>query len=266
MPAATGPVWHHLGQVPDQSTRRRGVATMDQTTSTGAPSRPAGRPLPPPAAAPAITPRYGWQAARYAVWTLPVYALARMWLALLARPDPAADPAGWVARVTGDGYQRGQLLAGVGGELLALVALVAIAALVPGRGRRFAAAGALCGMAAVVLALPRLSVDAFVAPQLGRAAQDGAAAAVHWYQAASERTDLAASVGAGLLGLALVLLGVAAWRSGVLGRAEGLLLMVAGPALVAAHWYLPVLAPLGALPLLAAGVSIAWSAGRAASG
>lgn len=239
---------------------------MDQTASRrGWPARPAGISLPPPS--PEVPPalpgrRYGWQVARHAVWTLPVYALARLWLSLLPEPEPTGDPAAWAERVTGDGYVRGQVVAGIGGELLVLVGLVALAALVSGRGKRFAAAGLLAGLASVVLALPRLSMTAAAAPVLGEHAQGGEPVAAAWFEQLYARTEPAASVGAGLLGLALVLLGVAAWRSPSLGRAEGLLLVVAGPLLVAGHWYQPMLTPLGALPLLAAGVAIAWSGGR----
>jgi Amt family ammonium transporter len=220
--------------------------------------------LPPPSPDPPPTPavrRYGWQAARHLVWALPVYALGRMWLSLLEVPDPAGDPAAWADRVTDDGYQRGQVLAGINGQLLVLVGLVALAALVSGRGRRFAAVGLLAGLTAVVLALPRLSLAAFAAPVLGERAQDGAPVAAQWYEHMYARTGPAAFLGAGLLGLAFLLLGIAAWRCSSLGRADGLLLVAAGPLLVAGAWYQPMLTPLGALPLLAAGVSIAWSGG-----
>src|SRR5690606_16267818 len=136
------------------------------------------------------------------------------------------------------------------------------AALVAGRGRAFAVAGLLAGLTAVVLALPRWTVTGVVAPVLGRAVSGGDPAAGQWYEQVVTRTGPAAAAGAGLLGLAFVLLGIAAWRSRALGRTEGLLLVAAGPLLTAAAWYEPMLTPLGALPLSAAGVAIAWSAGR----
>ena len=234
---------------------------MDQTTSRAEPVSPAVAATGQPAAAPPVGP-YGLTLARRAMWTLPVYALGRMWLALVAEPDPAGDPPAWAARVTGDSYQRAHLVVGLAGELLVLVAVVALAALVAGRSRVLAVGGLLAGFAAAVLALPRWTATGIVAPVLGRAVSGGEPAAVRWYEQVLARTDPAATAAVGLLGLAFLLLGVAAWRSRTVGRAEGLLLVVAGPLLAAAAWYEPVLTPLGALPLLAAGLAIAWSAGR----
>ncbi|HEY8452932.1 MAG: hypothetical protein FWJ70_09715 [Micromonosporaceae bacterium] len=239
---------------------------MDQTTSRAEPVSPAVAATAQPAAAPpsavVVVRPSGSTLARHAMWTLPAYALGRMWLSLVAEPDPAGDPQAWAARVTGDAYQRAQLLVGLAGELLVLVAVVALAALVSGRGRVLASAGLLAGLAAAVLALPRWTATGVVAPVLGEAVSGRELDAAEWYGEILARTDPAAAVAGGLLGLAFVLLGTAGWRSRALGRAEGLLLVVAGPLLAAAAWYEPMLTPLGALPLLAAGLAIAWSAGR----
>lgn len=238
---------------------------MDQTTSRAEPVSPAvvtaGQPAAAPPAAVVVRP-YGSALARHAMWTLPAYALGRMWLSLVAEPDPAGDPQAWAARVTGDAYQRAHLAVGLAGELLVLVAVVALTALVAGRSRVLAVGGLLAGLVAAVLAVPAWTATGVVAPVLGRAVSGGEPAAVRWYEQILTRTDLGATAAAGLLGLAFVLLGIAAWRSRTLGRTEGLLLMMAGPLLAAAAWYEPMLTPLGALPLLAAGVAIAWSAGR----
>lgn len=206
-----------------------------------------------------------------AAWAVPAYAVVQLWEGLRSPPRPGTDPLGWAGRVTTEEYLRTELLAGLGGGILALVGLAAVAGLlVRGHSLVFTVAGALAGLAGVALVLPRLGVVAFTAPPAGQALLAGDPAAVELYRQAYDQAALPAQVGTVLLGVAWLVLGLAVWRSRVLGRADGLLLMLAAPLLSVTGFGVAGLAerlivPLGALLLAAGGIGIAWSgAGRSA--
>jgi hypothetical protein len=238
--------------------RRRGVG-LDGLLAGASP------PPPPRVEADPAWARATQRTARVAVWALPAYAIAYLWLSLTPAVDPVADPAGWVARVTEEGYLRLELLTGPGIVLLGLVALVALATLLAGaRGRGFAVVGLLVGLGAVALWLPRDGLAMFAAPTLAEQARGGQAAAADTYARMYERASELAVIGTGLFTVALVLFGVALWRSRVFSRGDGVLLILAAPLVGTAGLYLDLLVPLGALLLLAAGVGIGWQGGRAA--
>jgi hypothetical protein len=237
--------------------RRRGVG-LDGLLAGASP------PPPPRTEADPAWARATLRTARIAVWALPAYAVAYLWLSLTPALDPVADPAGWAARVTEDGYLRLHLLTGPGIILLGLVALVALATLLAGaRGRGFAAVGLLAALGAVALWLPRDGVAMFVAPTLAEQARGGRAAADTYARMYEQASELA-TIGTGLFTASLVLFGVALWRSRVFSRGDGVLLILAAPLVGTAGLYLELLLPLGALLLLAAGVGIGWQGGRAA--
>lgn len=239
--------------------RRRGVGLA------GLLSRSSSPPVPPPSdeADPAWA-RATLRTARIAVWALPVYAVAYLWVNLTPPMDPGGDPAAWAERVTAGGYAGTRLLTTAGVSLLGVVALVGLVTLLAGtRGRGFAVAGLLAGLAAVTLWLPVHGVRAFGGPALVQAAPDAPAAARSLAQLYQQTSGLVTTATV-LASLTWALLGVAIWRSRVLNRADGFLFVLAAPLLGVAGFYHHLLVPLGALLLLAAGVGIAWNSRRAA--
>jgi hypothetical protein len=241
--------------------RRRGVGLVGLLSG---PSSSAADPPTTDGADPAWA-RATLRTARVAVWALPVFAVAHLWLNVMPSTDPTADPAAWVDRVTASGYLATQLLTGPGISLLTLVALVGLATLLAGtRGRGFAAAGLLAGLAAVTLWLPRHGLSTFGGPALAEATTDGPATAAQSYVQMYEQAGGLVTTALILFSLAWLLLGMAVWRSRVFNRADGFLLVLAAPLLGVAGLYHDLLIPLGALLLLAAGMGIAWNGGRAA--
>lgn len=223
---------------------------------------------PPPREPTAVAPDPAWadglrRVARVALWALPLHAVAYLWLTLAGDRMPGSDPGGWAVQVAGPGYQRMQLLAGAGGWLLGLVAMVALAALLAGlRGRLLAAGGLLAGLAAGALLLPQVGVAAFGARAAGEATAAGRPAAAEVFTQAHGYAATPATVGLVLLTVAWLLFGLAVWCSRPLGRADGMLLLLAAPLLGVAGLYQP-LRVFGALLLLAAGIGLAWSGARA---
>jgi Amt family ammonium transporter len=178
------------------------------------------------AAQPAVLADPAWARAvrrfgRAAVWALPGCAAAL--LLHTVKPIPWADAAGtW----------------------LGLVGLVALAALLAGvRGRRFAVAGLLTGLAAGAAALLLLG------PGILGAAPAGPVAG---------RLTLA---GGGLAVLSGVLFGVAVLRSRVLDPADGGLLVLAALLGAGGLSFRP-LWTVGALLFLAGTLGLAWTAAR----
>lgn len=229
----------------------------------------AGRPASEPAAPPA-DPAW-WHSvrpvARIAVWALPGYAAVHLWWSLTRTPDSAAEPVAWAEAVAAPDYLRAQVLAGLGGSLLGLVALVTLVALLLGlRGRRIAVAALVTGLAAAVVLLPWFGLSLVSARTMAARVRDGATSAAGLYR--EMEADAAPMVVSGLLlaSIAWILLGLAVWRSGAFNRGDGLLLIIAGPLAGAGGLVAPILVPLGALLLLAAGLGIGWTATRLAAG
>lgn len=205
--------------------------------------------------------------ARAAAWALPAYALVYLWFTLAGTVEFGSEATGWSARVSSADYQRTQLLAGLGGWLLAMVAMVALSALLVGlRGRLLAGLGLLAGLTAAVLLLPQLGVTVFTARATGAAVADGDPAAAQVFAQAQGHGEEVAVAGVVLFSMAWLLFGLAVWRSRPLSRADGLLLVLAAPLLGVASLDVPMVGPLGALLLLAAGIGIAANGARALPG
>jgi Amt family ammonium transporter len=173
--------------------------------------------------------------ARLAIWALPAYAAVYGTATLGAG---GSEPS----------YLRADdavgVVMGIIAGWLGLVAALALAALLaPVRGHTSAIAGfaSVVAGAAVLLPIAGASVDSPAVWPSVRYLQ--------W-------TALA------LIGLGWQLLGWAVFRSRLFNRVDGVLLMLAGPLLVAGAVTFGPLRTVGALLLLAAGMGIAWTADR----
>ncbi|HEX2355788.1 MAG TPA: hypothetical protein VHI50_04960 [Micromonosporaceae bacterium] len=175
--------------------------------------------------------------ARGAIWALPMYALA--YGAATLGPAEHTGPAPFLSA-----DRPVELVTGLAAGWLGLVAAVALAGLLaPVRSRRSAAVGLVAVLAGTALLLPvgGLPADDRLAGAPVRAMQWAALA---------------------LVGAGWLLLGWAVSGSRLFNRGDGVLLMVAAPLLAAGGGLYGPLRTIGALLMLAAGIGIAWTAGR----
>lgn len=201
--------------------------------------------------------------ARAAIWTLPGYGALLVVLGLVTVPEHDGDLAGYARFVTTDAYRY--LNAGtVAGAWLGLVGIVALTGLLAGtRGRYFAIAGLLTGLAGTAVTLPLVGLRGLAEPLVGRVYQrgDAAGAAVLRHDLYDPTTTRVALVGAVLSGSGWLLLGIAALLARVLNRADGYLLALSA-LLFGGAWYLPMLRTVAALLFLAATLGLAFTATR----
>ncbi|MEV0900723.1 hypothetical protein [Actinoplanes sp. NPDC049802] len=169
--------------------------------------------------------------ARLALWALPVAAVLYGWLTLGVHGAP------------------GPLAVGLIAGWLAMISLIALAGLLAGsRTRRCAVAGLLTTLAGATMLLPAAARPAETV--VANAATAGG-------HVPGLLPTAAAVCGAGML-----LLGWAVFRSKLVNPADGVLLMLAAPAMgmgTSADQPIPTV---GALLALAAGMGLAWTGGR----
>jgi hypothetical protein len=173
---------------------------------------------------------------RALMWALPAYAVVFGGITF-GRMD--GGPAPYLA--------NGRILHLIGWVVatwLGVVALLAVASLLAAaRSRRSAAVGLLIGLTGIALLLPFAALPPDT-PVYGWDARR------------------LALVGAGVYSLGWVLAGWAVARSKLFSKTDGLLLMVAGPMLGAGGLLVGPLQTVGAIFVLAAGIGMAWTAGR----
>jgi hypothetical protein len=174
---------------------------------------------------------------RVLMWTLPAYAVVFGGVTF-GRMD-GGGPAPYLAN-----GRLPHLIGWVVATWLGVVALLAIACLLAAaRSRRSAAAGLLIGLTGIALLLPFAALPPDTAV----------------YDWDARRLALA---GAGVYSLGWVLAGWAVARSKLFSKADGLMLMVAGPMLGVGGLLVGPLQTVGAIFVLAAGIGMAWSAGH----
>ena len=175
-----------------------------------------------------------WSVRRYArgsLWALPAGAALYGWSTL-----GAAAPPGPLAF---------ELAAGC----FCAIAMIGLAGLLAGaRTRRSALAGLLIALAGLSLLLPLSALPEGVGP-------DGVGLSAAQVQTASQ-------VAAAVLGVGLLLLGWAVFRSKLVNPADGVLLMLAAATIGAGPYAVRPLPTVGALLLLAAGMGLAWTGSR----
>ncbi|MGI5214807.1 hypothetical protein [Plantactinospora sp. CA-290183] len=188
---------------------------------------------------PATDATWSWTLRRFgraAVWLLPAYAIVYGSVTLVG-----SGSAPFVVD-----RRPGYLLGWIGALWLGVLALMALTSLLATtRARAIATAGLLVGVAGMMLLLPYGGFP-------GAASDAGTAGRV------------IALTGAALYSLGWFLSGLALFRSGVFSQSDGSLLMIAAPLLGAGGMLAAALHGLGAMFALAAGIGVAWRAGRLA--
>jgi hypothetical protein len=194
--------------------------------------------------------------ARAAVWAIPLAAIVLTVPFFWGVPRPHHPPSG--------ASPGSWLLVTAIGLALTLVGAIALTALIvstPGRG--WALTGLLCALVGTVVYLPTLGVIALARPAVEHVG-DKAAAAFEADLAGGPMLRWLSIGGLVLLSAGWALLGMAILASNALNRADGYLILVAVALAVAAAGFAPALLVISALALLAAGLGLAWTAGRTA--
>jgi hypothetical protein len=201
---------------------------------------------------------------RYAVWAVPVYAVLAGIVALRHDPSFDTDVKAYEAYLDRDRFTVGHISAVVGLAFFGLVALVGVTALLAGvRGRRLAGTGLVLGLAGAALLLPEVGTLVVRQEAARNALLHGDFSAVVLNaQVRGGGAVAAVLIGALVLTAAWILVGVAVWRSRVMQRTDGVLLMISSPLLYLGGFLLRMLPVLGALLLLAAGMGLAFTATR----
>lgn len=202
--------------------------------------------------------------ARFAVWTLPVYALAHAVVTFGWHGHLDMKVSFYADRASADWFRYTHLIGGPLAAWLGLVALISLTSLLVGvRSRRSAVVGLASGLAGTVVLLPVLGTAGFVQPALALAflRGDSFALAVN-SQVYGLPARVTVLVGSGLYSLGWLLLGWAVLRSRILNRADGVLLMIAAPLVGIGGALAGPLRTVGALLVLAAGIGLAVTAAR----
>ena len=201
---------------------------------------------------------------------LPLYGALTFFSSLNPQPDPNTHPEAWARYVTTDFYFLKHLLASGLGIIFVIFGTIALGAyLIRSRAGRMGLAGMVSAIFGTLLFLMVGGVSIFAAPKQGQAILAG----IEEYEKLPDilaDTALLPTMAVGVLLMLVgnVLLGVAAWRSGMLPRWAGAL-WVAGsalPLLGQIYIILPIGAdstpptvPTGALLLVMGGAWMAWS-------
>ncbi|HEX6500034.1 MAG TPA: hypothetical protein VF054_13530 [Micromonosporaceae bacterium] len=204
---------------------------LDATGPLFVVSRPASRPGPvPPAPEPTVLARRRRGSRRLVA--LPGAAVLVAIAVLLGRGAPEAPVVGILAAVA---------------QLVGLAALAT--ALTGARGRRYALAALISAIVGTGLLLATLRTPVV-------ASATGVRPALRWSQLAGDAPPLLVAIGVVAVGLSWLLAGVAIARSRVLGRGDGVLLILAAPLLAIGGAVAGVVPVLGALLVVAAGIGL----------
>jgi hypothetical protein len=208
------------------------------------------------------------QFSRYAVWAVPGYAVLAGVGALYRNPGFSASAARLARYHATHRTSLTWLCFTAGAAFVGLVALVALTALLAGvRGRRVTATGLLFGLAGAAVLLVEVGTLVVRQPGARSALLHG-----HWTRATINADVRGGSgallviLGAVALSVGWMLLGAAVWRSEVLARSDGVLVMISAPMIFLGGFVLDMLPVIGAMLLLAAGIGLGWTAARMTPG
>jgi len=156
---------------------------------------------------------------------LPLYGMLTFWSSLDPQPDPNTHYEAWSRFVTTEHYVLTHVLGSILGLILAIFGTFALGAyLAKGRAGRLGLVAMVVTVFGSALFLPAMGVSAFAAPEEGQAYLAGIEEFAELPNIFADYAFAATSLlFVVLLFVGNVLLGVAAWRSGVLPRWAGAL-------------------------------------------
>jgi len=156
---------------------------------------------------------------------LPLYGMLTFWSSLDPQPDPNTHYEAWSRFVTTEHYLLTHVLGSILGLILAIFGTFALGAyLAKGRAGRLGLVAMVVTVFGSALFLPAMGVSAFAAPEEGQAYLAGIEEFAELPNIFADYAFAATSLlFVVLLFVGNVLLGVAAWRSGVLPRWAGAL-------------------------------------------
>ena len=156
---------------------------------------------------------------------LPLYGMLTFWSSLDPQPDPNTHYEAWSRFVTTEHYLLTHVLGSILGLILAIFGMFALGAyLAKGRAGRLGLVAMVVTVFGSALFLPAMGVSAFAAPEEGQAYLAGIEEFAELPNIFADYAFAATSLlFVVLLFVGNVLLGVAAWRSGVLPRWAGAL-------------------------------------------
>ena len=166
------------------------------------------------------------RAARHGLWALPVWAVLLFVSTLSHQPNPKTDLAGWSRYVTTPEFLASHLVASILGAAIGALGLVALGAMLTGRGRPRAGLWVMVtGVFANVVFAAGFGIAALAQPAIGRDYLAG-----HTAQASmlvktvvnGEWMNVTAITGGALLIASAAIAGVAVARTGSLPRAAGI--------------------------------------------
>jgi hypothetical protein len=201
---------------------------------------------------------------RLGVLALPLYGLLTFFGTLTHQPDPNTDIEAWSRYVTTTSYLVSHLVASIGGTILFIFGVFALAVyLTNGRAGSMGLVAMLIVVVGSALQLTVFGASAFAVPAIGDAYLAG-------YRDVAE-VDFGSATTA-ILGLSSllflvgnVLLGVAVWRSGTLPRWAGVIYAAGFPLLALLGFIIGAAQSLGTLLIVVGGGWIAWSIWRKAA-
>jgi hypothetical protein len=205
---------------------------------------------------------------RIGIWALPVTGVLVLiaQLASLGNPDPSVDPKGAAQAASSAGYILSQFVGNVLGVTLAIFGIIALFGYLAnvGWGRLASWAMILCILGFGIL-LSVFGIFTYLPPALSRAYLGGQHDAFKAFGSIFGLIFPILTVGNLLIFLGFLVFSVAIWRSGVLPRAAGGLLVIAA-LLLGVPANVPILTAVGTVVLIIAGGWIALSVMRGPSG
>ncbi len=197
---------------------------------------------------------------RRMVWLIPLHGVLLTWTTWQQQPSPRTELADWSAFVTTDHFLVSHVLGSIGGQLAAVLGVVALTVLVLARTSRpgVLLTGSVLHVVGSGLMIAGFGVAAFAQPAVGELHADSPALAEAAYRDVyGPVTTVVLLLGLASYSLSYSWLGRALTGTAGLSTWVGRLTAVAGPVFGIAGFFVGGLQTLGALLLVVSGVGLA---------